>query len=73
MEKKNPTFKTFVEKPIIVARHECIEQICNTLNGSTLPAFVKVEVLERILKELYPLVESEYQAALVQYNNRKED
>lgn len=63
MNKKEPEFTTKAPKPIVVARFEALNQICGALNVSGLPAFVKVELLERILNELRPQIDLEYRQA----------
>lgn len=67
MEKKQPKFEP-INKPLSVVRHEVINTICFVLNNSNLPVFVKVELLERILAELRPCVETEYQRDLETFN-----
>lgn len=46
-------------KPITVLRAEFIKDIVGTINASHLPAFIKVEVLERVLAQLRPQVDAE--------------
>ena len=67
MEKK----QAIKEAPISVVRYECINKICNILNESKLPVFVKVDFLERILNELRPQVDIEYQRDKANYESSK--
>jgi hypothetical protein len=60
-----------VHKPLTVARRDYVEGIVNLTNKTDLPMFVKVEVLERMLDEMRPLIDTElkrdeasYRAAL---------
>lgn len=41
-----------MNKPIVVARHDLINDLAETLNKAEVPAFVKVEVVERLLDRL---------------------
>lgn len=74
MDKKQPKFEPAIIKPISVERFECLLEICETLNKHNLPVFAKVEIIERILNELRPQVEAEYQRDLALFNaqNNKE-
>lgn len=46
-------------KPITIARRDYINSICDVTNNSGLPAFVLVEVLEKVLSQLHQQEESE--------------
>ena len=46
-------------KPISLARKEYIQTICATTNNCGLPAFVVVDVLERILSEMRKAADTE--------------
>lgn len=71
IEKKQHKFEPIAAKPISIARHDCLSSICDVLNCSNLPAFAKVEILERILNELRPMVDIEYQHDLELYEKAK--
>lgn len=49
-----------MHKPITVSRQDYITSICDLTNNSGLPAFVVIDVLESVLRELRPMVENEY-------------
>lgn len=53
--------------PITIARNDCINRVCDALNESGLPAFAKVDLMERILAELRPMMDVEYQKDLEAY------
>lgn len=53
---------------ITIARNDCINRVCDALNESGLPAFAKVDLMERILAELRPMIEAEYRRDLDAYN-----
>ena len=46
-------------KKITIVRHEFINDVCETINHSGLPAFVVVECLERILTECRKAMDEE--------------
>ena len=48
-----------IPKPITVARRDYMKGIVDLTNNSGLPTFVVVEVLEKTLKELRPLMDIE--------------
>lgn len=50
-----------MQKPTTVLRQEYIEKQIKLINGSGLPAFVLVDILEDTLQELRRLAESQYQ------------
>lgn len=69
-----------MNKPITVARNDYIQAICDISNKSGLPAFVKVDVLERILIEVRSVAdmelkrdEAEYRASLQKEKNKDEE
>lgn len=47
------------QKPITIARRDYAQDIVNLTNNSGLPAFVMVDVLEHVLNELRPLMNTE--------------
>lgn len=53
--------------PITIARNDCINRVCDALNESGLPAFAKVDLMERILAELRPMMDAEYRKDLEDY------
>lgn len=55
--------------PITIARNDCINRVCDALNESGLPAFAKVDLMERILTELRPMMDVEYQKDLEAYRS----
>lgn len=55
--------------PITIARNNCINRVCDALNESGLPAFAKVDLMERILAELRPMMDLEYQKDLEAYRS----
>ena len=48
-----------IQKPITLAREEFIQAVCDTCNKADIPAFVKIDVLERALNELRKVQETE--------------
>lgn len=67
-------------KPISVARRDYMQGIVDLTNHSGLPAFVMVEVLERTLTELRPMMDNEikrdeaiYREALAKETQEKID
>lgn len=61
-----------VTKPITVSRMEFVESLCDMINASPLPAFVKVEVLERVLDQLRPQIDAQYQQDAAAYKRQVE-
>lgn len=51
-----------MEKPLVIARSEFVDNVCNLINESGLPAFVMREVLERITKTLIEMEQAELEA-----------
>lgn len=49
---------------IIVERQRFAEALVQVINGAALPAFVKLDVLERCQRELTALTRQEYEQAL---------
>lgn len=47
-------------KPSTILRQEFVEKIVNLINGSDLPAFVLVDVVEELLQELRRLAAEQY-------------
>ena len=41
-----------MQKPVSILRRDYIESICKVTNASNLPAFIVVEVLEKVLLEV---------------------
>lgn len=59
--------------PITIARNDCIQRVCDALNESGLPAFAKVDLMERILAELRPMMDAEYRKDLEDYKAAETD
>lgn len=59
-------------KKMSVLRREFISELCDLVNKTCLPAFVKVECMERALNEMRNIAEEEYQRDLQEYE-RGED
>lgn len=55
------------QKPITLARQDYINKLCEVTNNSGLPAFVTVEVLEKLLVELRKGVELELKRDEAEY------
>ena len=53
-----------MEKPITVKREEFVKSIVDTVNGSDLPAFVKLDVMNNCLRELQEMARIELQRDL---------
>lgn len=56
-----------MEKPITIRRAECIDGICTAINASGLPAFVVVEILDRIRADAQRMMDQEYQRDIAMY------
>ena len=57
-------------KPLSVKYHDCIQEICNTINSYGMPSFMIVEMLDNILAEAKRVAESDYQRDLEQYQQQ---
>ena len=51
---------------LIIRRQECIEAICNVINQVQLPAFIIVDILERLASEMKKAEESELRQCLLE-------
>ena len=58
-----------MNKPITIIRQEFIQSICGLCNSTDLPAFVKADVVEKVLKELIKASDQEYQRDAASYAN----
>ena len=58
-------------KPITVTRNEYIQKLCDVTNSVQLPAFVKADVVERLLGELRKMAESELERDTRKYETQK--
>ena len=58
-------------KPITLRRDECIHAICDAINASGLPAFVIVDLLDRIILEERKMANAEYQRDLQNYHKKE--
>ena len=54
-------------KSITIIRHEFMQSLADTTNRTDLPAFVKLEVIERLKSQLENLVQAEYERDLAAY------
>lgn len=62
-----------MEKPITIRRAECIDGICSAINAARLPAFVVVEILERILTNANQLMEQQYHHDIETYREAQNE
>jgi hypothetical protein len=53
-----------MSKPITVAYNDYIDQIVKASNEAGLPSFLKIIVLEKVIQELRPIADAEYQRDL---------
>lgn len=60
-----------MDKPIVVERHDFVNALAETVNAYNLPAFVKVEVVERLLSQLKDIERQELQREIAQYMKTK--
>jgi len=58
-------------KPITVARRDYMAAVCEATNKSGLPAFVVVDVLEKVLSELRPAMDAELKRDFAAYEAEK--
>ena len=49
-----------MNKPLTVAHRDYVNEIVNLTNSAPLPSFIKIDVLEKVIQQLRPLVEQEY-------------
>lgn len=56
-----------MQKPITIARRDYMTALCDITNNSNLPAFVIVEVLENILREMRPMMDAELKRDMATY------
>lgn len=61
-----------MDKPIVVERHDFVNALAETVNAYNLPAFVKVEVVERLLSQLKSIERQELQRETVRYMRDKQ-
>lgn len=54
-------------KPITVTRTDFMDALANLINSHDLPAFVKLEVIERLKSQLENIVQAEYERDLAAY------
>ena len=62
-----------MKKPLTVARNDYMTALCDLTNNSNLPAFVIVEVLESILREVRPMMETELKRDMATYRAAMQD
>ena len=60
-----------VLKPITVARRDYLATICEATNQSGLPAFVVVDVLEKVLAEMRSAMDAEVKRDFARYEAEK--
>ena len=60
-----------MQKPLTVARKEYIDTICEVTNQCGLPAFVVVDTLERIVRDMRVYVDSELQRDMQEWEEIK--
>ena len=60
-----------MDKPLTIRRHELIDKLCNAINEAQMPAFITVDILERILIEMKKLSDVEYANDLKSYESRE--
>ena len=56
-----------MQKPLTIARNDYMTALCVLTNNSNLPAFVIVEVLESVLREVRPMMETELKRDMATY------
>lgn len=61
---------TKIIKPASVRYNECIEQVCAVINSYSLPAFVTLNILEKVTAEARRLAETEYQRDMETYQKQ---
>lgn len=63
------------QKPLILLRKECYDNLSEVINNSQLPAFILEPILKDMLQQVQRAMNAEYNAALSYYNhkNSKED
>ena len=57
-----------MQTPLTVAHRDYVNQIVNLTNSAPLPSFLKIDVLEKVIQQLRPLVEQEYQRDKAAYD-----
>ena len=57
-------------KPPALRRKECIDKICAAINEMSLPAFVTVDILEKVLSEARRLADEEYKRETDEYQKQ---
>ena len=58
-------------KPITVARRDYMAAVCEATNNSGLPAFVVVDVLEKVLNKMRSAADTEVQRDFARYEAEK--
>lgn len=56
-----------MEKPLTMRHCEYMQKIVSATNQSDLPAFIMVEVLESVLREIRPAIEMELKRDMATY------
>lgn len=62
-----------MNKPITILREEYVNKIVTVSNESALPAFVKLDVLEKVCEQLRKLAREEYAKDVSEYQNASAD
>ena len=60
---------TQINKPLTVARQDYLAAVCDATNQANLPAFVVVEVLDRLLTQMRKAAEQELKRDAAKYRN----
>lgn len=60
-----------MDKPLTIRRYELIDKLCNAINEAQMPAFVTVDILERMLIEVRKIADIEYENDLKSYESRE--
>lgn len=58
-----------MNKPITILRNDYMSNLCAITNNSGLPAFVMIDVLERMITQLNTLAQAELQRDITLYND----
>lgn len=62
-----------MEKPITIRREEFMQSLCDISNQAGLPAFVMLEVIERLKNQLESMVQAEYQRDMLAYQSAQKE
>ena len=64
-----------MQKPITISQREYIDAIVKLTNECNLPAFLKIDILEKVIGQLRPLIDREYQRDMANWaeSQKQED